>query len=161
MTEEANAWYLDLMTELLGDSLFTLGNCASARSYYFNPSGEAALLRPMMTTRRAVAEASRFPLSDMHCLIRGSSMADQKNDSTLAKLVGLGVAGAGMYFVKPQLFESITKSAFPGTQRAHLHQRQHRDRARPRPARPQDHQARHRQTLGYVAYLAGNAVRNR
>jgi hypothetical protein len=63
VTEEANARYLDRMTELLGDSLFTLGNCASARSYYFNPSGEATLLRPM-TTRRAVAEASRFPLSD-------------------------------------------------------------------------------------------------
>ncbi len=63
VTEEANARYLDLMTELLGDSLFTLGDCASARSYYFNPSGEATLLRPM-TTRRAVADASRFPLSD-------------------------------------------------------------------------------------------------
>jgi cation diffusion facilitator CzcD-associated flavoprotein CzcO len=63
VTEEANTRYLDLMTELLGDSLFTLGDCASARSYYFNPSGEATLLRPM-TTRRAVAEASRFPLSD-------------------------------------------------------------------------------------------------
>jgi cation diffusion facilitator CzcD-associated flavoprotein CzcO len=63
VTEDANARYLDLMTELLGDSLFTLGDCASARSYYFNPSGEATLLRPM-TTRRAVADASRFPLSD-------------------------------------------------------------------------------------------------
>jgi cation diffusion facilitator CzcD-associated flavoprotein CzcO len=63
VTEEANARYLDLMTELLGDSLFTLGDCASARSYYFNPSGEATLLRPM-TTRRAVSDASRFPLSD-------------------------------------------------------------------------------------------------
>ncbi|OBB09874.1 monooxygenase [Mycolicibacterium setense] len=63
VTEEANSRYLDRMTEALGDSLFTLGNCASARSYYFNPSGEATLLRPM-TTRRAVAEASRFPLSD-------------------------------------------------------------------------------------------------
>ena len=63
VTEEANRRYLDRMTDALGDSLFTLGNCASARSYYFNPSGEATLLRPM-TTRRAVAEASRFPLSD-------------------------------------------------------------------------------------------------
>ncbi len=63
VTEEANSRYLGRMTEALGDSLFTLGNCASARSYYFNPSGEATLLRPM-TTRRAVAEASRFPLSD-------------------------------------------------------------------------------------------------
>ncbi|MDV3125701.1 NAD(P)/FAD-dependent oxidoreductase [Mycobacterium sp. 21AC1] len=63
VTEEANTRYLDRMTTALGDSLFTLGNCASARSYYFNPSGEATLLRPM-TTRRAVTEASRFPLSD-------------------------------------------------------------------------------------------------
>jgi cation diffusion facilitator CzcD-associated flavoprotein CzcO len=63
VTEDANARYLDLMTELLGDSLFTLGNCATSRSYYFNPSGEATLLRPM-STRAAVQEASRFPLSD-------------------------------------------------------------------------------------------------
>ena len=63
ITEEANARYLDRMTELLDDSLFTRGNCATARSYYFNPSGEATLLRPM-PTRTAVREASQFPLSD-------------------------------------------------------------------------------------------------
>jgi cation diffusion facilitator CzcD-associated flavoprotein CzcO len=65
VTEEANTRYLDRMTELLGDSLFTLGNCASARSYYFNPSGEATLLRPM-STRSAIKEASEYPLSDYH-----------------------------------------------------------------------------------------------
>jgi len=65
VTEEANARYLDRMTELLGDSLFTLGNCASARSYYFNPAGEATLLRPM-SARAAIQEASEFPLSDYH-----------------------------------------------------------------------------------------------
>jgi len=37
VTEEANTVFLDRMTELLGESLFTIGNCASARSYYFNP----------------------------------------------------------------------------------------------------------------------------
>jgi cation diffusion facilitator CzcD-associated flavoprotein CzcO len=63
VTEDANTRYLDRMTELLGDSLFTLGNCATSRSYYFNPSGEATLLRPM-ATRNAVREASRFSLSD-------------------------------------------------------------------------------------------------
>ncbi|WP_099023133.1 flavin-containing monooxygenase [Mycolicibacterium palauense] len=63
VTEDANTRYLDRMTELLGDSLFTNGDCASARSYYFNPSGEATLLRPM-SMRRAIREASRFPLSD-------------------------------------------------------------------------------------------------
>lgn len=63
VTEEANARYLDRMTELLGDSLFTLGNCASARSYYYNPAGEPTLLRPT-TTETAIREASEFPLSD-------------------------------------------------------------------------------------------------
>ena len=63
VTEEANARYLDRMTEMLGDSLWTLGNCATSRSYYFNPSGEPSLLRPM-STRTAIQEASEFPLSD-------------------------------------------------------------------------------------------------
>jgi len=63
VTEDANNRYLDRMTALLGDSLFTLGNCASANSYYFNPAGEATLLRPM-SARKAIREASEFPLSD-------------------------------------------------------------------------------------------------
>lgn len=63
ITEEANTRYLDRMTELLGGTLFTQGNCASARSYYFNPSGEPTLLRPM-STRNAVREASSYPVSD-------------------------------------------------------------------------------------------------
>jgi cation diffusion facilitator CzcD-associated flavoprotein CzcO len=63
VTEDANTRYLDRMTELLGDSLFTLGNCASARSYYFNPAGEPTLLRPT-STETAIREASEFPLSD-------------------------------------------------------------------------------------------------
>ncbi|MCG5432202.1 NAD(P)/FAD-dependent oxidoreductase [Mycobacterium sp. MYCO198283] len=63
VTEDANARYLDRMTELLGETVFNAGNCASARSYYFNPHGEATLLRPM-TTRAALREASEFPLTD-------------------------------------------------------------------------------------------------
>ena len=63
VTEEANTAFLDRMTELLGESLFTIGNCASARSYYFNPAGEPTLLRPM-STEAAIKEASEFPLSD-------------------------------------------------------------------------------------------------
>jgi cation diffusion facilitator CzcD-associated flavoprotein CzcO len=65
ISEEANARYVDRMTELLGDSLFTRGNCAAARSYYFNPSGEATLLRPT-STRTAIREASTYPVSDYH-----------------------------------------------------------------------------------------------
>jgi cation diffusion facilitator CzcD-associated flavoprotein CzcO len=63
ITEDANARYLDRMTELIGDSVFTVGNCATARSYYFNPQGEATLLRPM-PTRTAIKEASQYPLTD-------------------------------------------------------------------------------------------------
>ncbi|WP_167106949.1 NAD(P)/FAD-dependent oxidoreductase [Mycobacterium sp. DL592] len=65
ITEDANSRYLDRMTELLGDTLFANGNCGSARSYYFNPSGEATLLRPM-STRTAVREATTYPISDYH-----------------------------------------------------------------------------------------------
>jgi cation diffusion facilitator CzcD-associated flavoprotein CzcO len=61
--EDANARYLDRMTELNSGSVFMMGNCATSRSYYFNPSGEATLLRPM-STRAAVREASHFPLDD-------------------------------------------------------------------------------------------------
>jgi hypothetical protein len=63
VTEEANTNYRDRMTELLGDSLWTIGNCATSRSYYFNPQGEPTLLRPM-STAKAIKEASEYPLSD-------------------------------------------------------------------------------------------------
>jgi cation diffusion facilitator CzcD-associated flavoprotein CzcO len=63
VTEEANDRFLDRMTGLLEKSVFYAGDCAASRSYYFNPSGEASLLRPT-STLNAVREASRFPLSD-------------------------------------------------------------------------------------------------
>ncbi|MGV0838434.1 flavin-containing monooxygenase [Mycolicibacterium thermoresistibile] len=63
VTEEANDRYLQRMTTLIGDSLFKTGNCASARSYYFDSHGEPTLLRPM-STRAAIREADRFPVSD-------------------------------------------------------------------------------------------------
>ncbi|WP_063064349.1 flavin-containing monooxygenase [Nocardia violaceofusca] len=61
--EEANARFLDYVTEKLGSSVFYAGDCSTARSYYFNQHGEAALLRPnsTVTTHR---EAVNFPLDD-------------------------------------------------------------------------------------------------
>ena len=61
--EEANARFLDRVTEKLGSSVFYAGDCSTARSYYFNQHGEAALLRPNSTisTHR---EAVKFPLDD-------------------------------------------------------------------------------------------------
>jgi cation diffusion facilitator CzcD-associated flavoprotein CzcO len=63
VTQQANDEFLDRMTRKLDDSVFYRGNCAGARSYYFNPHGEAALLRPttILTSNR---EAATFPLSD-------------------------------------------------------------------------------------------------
>ena len=49
VTDPANEEFLGWVTERLGDSVFTLGSCATARSYYFNQHGEAALLRPSST----------------------------------------------------------------------------------------------------------------
>ncbi|MER7861511.1 NAD(P)/FAD-dependent oxidoreductase [Amycolatopsis japonica] len=63
VTQEANDAFLDRMTERLGDSIFTLGNCAPANSYYFNPHGEATLLRPS-STLNAIKEAQSFPIED-------------------------------------------------------------------------------------------------
>ncbi|MFD3424566.1 flavin-containing monooxygenase [Nocardia fluminea] len=63
VTEAANAQFLDRMTGKLGSSVFYGGDCASARSYYFNQHGEAALLRPT-STAAAHREAVTFPLDD-------------------------------------------------------------------------------------------------
>lgn len=63
VTERANTRYLDRMTDLIEDSVFAVGSCATSRSYYFDPAGEASLLRPM-PTRTALKEASHFPLND-------------------------------------------------------------------------------------------------
>lgn len=63
ITEQANARFLDRMTHLLDNSVFYDGDCATSRSYYFNHSGEATLLRPT-STHNAIAEQARFALSD-------------------------------------------------------------------------------------------------
>lgn len=63
VTEQANAHFLDRVTDKLGSSVFYGGDCSTARSYYFNPHGEAALLRPTSTIN-AHREAVNFPLDD-------------------------------------------------------------------------------------------------
>jgi cation diffusion facilitator CzcD-associated flavoprotein CzcO len=60
---EANEAFLDRVTRQLGDSVFYRGDCGTARSYYFNQHGEAAILRPTSTIT-ARREARRFPLDD-------------------------------------------------------------------------------------------------
>ncbi|HET9422654.1 MAG TPA: NAD(P)/FAD-dependent oxidoreductase [Nocardioides sp.] len=63
VTEQANEAFLDRMTDKVGSSVFALGQCATANSYYFNQHGEATLLRPTSTVA-AHREAVRFPLDD-------------------------------------------------------------------------------------------------
>ncbi|WKG04345.1 hypothetical protein [Mycolicibacterium sp. HK-90] len=89
-------------------------------------------------------------------------MAEGKN-SRLAKLVGLGVVGAGVsHFVKPQLFESITKPAFPNDTQKHIYTNGGIETAIGLGLLlPKTRKLATIGTLGYVAYLAGNAVRNR
>ena len=63
VTQAANDEFLDRMTAKVGDSVFALGQCATANSYYFNQHGEATLLRPTSTVA-AHRGAVRFPVAD-------------------------------------------------------------------------------------------------
>jgi cation diffusion facilitator CzcD-associated flavoprotein CzcO len=61
VTEEANAEFLARMRERVEDTVFALGDCSGANSYYFNQHGEATLLRPTSTSN-GLREQTRFPL---------------------------------------------------------------------------------------------------
>lgn len=61
VTDEANARFLDEATERLQSSVFYRGDCATSRSYYFDPHGEATLLRPN-STLTTLHEMDTFPL---------------------------------------------------------------------------------------------------
>ncbi len=86
-----------------------------------------------------------------------------RKHSPAARLAGLAVAGIGLsHFTSPQLFDGITKQAFPRNSRQHLYINGGIETAlglglssaKTRPMAVVG-------TIGYVAYLAGNAARNR
>ena len=86
-----------------------------------------------------------------------------KTDSRVAKFAGLVVAGIGLsHFTSPQLFDGITKTAFPRNtrQRVYIHGGVETalglglSSTKTRPLAAVG-------TIGYLAYLAGNAARNR
>lgn len=63
ITRRANDEFLDRMrTKVTRNTVFSLGQCATARSYYFNQHGEATLLRPT-STASAHRAAGSFPVS--------------------------------------------------------------------------------------------------
>lgn len=95
-------------------------------------------------------------------------MSDQKSshkrkNSRAAALAGLAIAGAGVsHFTSPRLFEGITKSAFPRDTRKHVYTNGGIETAlglgfSARKTRPLAIVG----LIGYGAYLAGNALRNR
>lgn len=86
-----------------------------------------------------------------------------RKNSRAAKVAGLAVAGIGLaHFTSPQLFEGITKQAFPRNSRQHLFINGGIETAlglglSARQTRPLAAVG----TIGYLAYLAGNVARNR
>jgi uncharacterized membrane protein len=86
-----------------------------------------------------------------------------ERNSRLAKFAGLAVAGIGLsHFTSPQLFDGITKSAFSRNTRQHVYIHGGVETAlglglSSRKTRPLAVVG----TIGYLAYLAGNAARNR
>ncbi|MFI6097762.1 flavin-containing monooxygenase [Lentzea sp. NPDC051213] len=63
VTQQANDEFLGRMRKKVAEnSVFSLGQCSTAHSYYFNQHGEATLLRPTSTID-AHRAAGRFPLA--------------------------------------------------------------------------------------------------
>jgi len=86
-----------------------------------------------------------------------------RKHSPAARLAGLAVAGIGLsHFTSPQLFDGITKQAFPRNSRQHLYINGGIETAlglglssaKTRPTAIVG-------TIGYVAYLAGYPARTR
>jgi uncharacterized membrane protein len=89
--------------------------------------------------------------------------AYKKKNSRAAAFAGLALAGTGVsHFTSPQLFEPIIKPAFPRATRKHIYTNGGIETAlglgfSARKTRPLAIVG----LIGYGAYLAGNALRNR
>jgi uncharacterized membrane protein len=83
--------------------------------------------------------------------------------SRLPALAGLALAGTGVaHFVRPELFEGITKSAFPQDTDRHLKTNGAIETAIGLGlVAPKTRRLAVLGTLGYVGYLAVNVARNR
>ena len=91
-----------------------------------------------------------------------SHQGAEKN-SRFSVLSGLALAGAGVaHFVRPQLFEGITQGAFPRDTDRHIKINGGIETAIGVGLLvPKTRRLAVVGSLGYVAYLAGNAIRNR
>jgi uncharacterized membrane protein len=86
-----------------------------------------------------------------------------KRNSRVLQLAGLGVAGVGLaHFVSPQMFDSLTRQAFPRNTRQHLYIDGGIETALGLClAIPKTRKLALVGVIGYGAYLAGNVARNR
>jgi uncharacterized membrane protein len=85
------------------------------------------------------------------------------SSSRLLPLGGFVLAGTGLvHFAKPELFESITKSAFPRRTRQHIYTNGAIETAIGLAlVSPKTRKFAAIGAVGYVAYLGANIVRNR
>ena len=90
-------------------------------------------------------------------------MPEDSKNSRLATLAGLSLAGAGVaHFIRPALFEGITKSAFPRDTARHIKTNGGIETAIGVGLLvPKTRRLAVLGSVGYVAYLAVNSVRNR
>lgn len=86
-----------------------------------------------------------------------------RKNSRAVKFAGLALAGIGVaHFTSPQLFEPITKPAFPRRTRQHIYTNGSIETALGLGlSAPKTRPLAVVGSIGYLAYLAGNAVRNR
>ena len=86
-----------------------------------------------------------------------------RRNSRAAKFAGLAIAGVGLaHFTSPQLFDGVTKQAFPRNSRQHLYINGGIETALGLGfSARQTRSAAVVGTIGYLAYLAGNVARNR
>jgi uncharacterized membrane protein len=95
---------------------------------------------------------------------KGKDVSEKKTGgSVVAKLTGLGIAGAGVaHFVRPELFDDITTQAFPRETRKHVYIDGGIETAIGLGlVSPKTRKLAVLGLVGYGAYLAGNVVRNR
>lgn len=90
-------------------------------------------------------------------------MPQEKSNSKVATLAGLSLTGAGVaHFVRPELFEGITKAAFPDDTSRYLQINGGIETALGVGFLiPQTRKLAVLGSIGYVGYLAVNVLRNR
>lgn len=90
-------------------------------------------------------------------------MPQEKSNSKVATLAGLSLTGAGIaHFVRPELFEGITSGAFPNDVSRHIQINGSIETAIGVGLLvPQTRKLAVLGSVGYLAYLGANVLRNR